>query len=312
MIYTNIFYKEGVIRMKNKPICFVDIAMHQEAEKILEGSYQIIRKNDPAFEKAELSAAIVYGISDEWINDPKFNRIRAIGCHSCSSNIKIWATEKNIKIIMANSLWRTVAEHTLALFMAAARNIPQADLDIRRGIWNNHVDLKIKHSGFDFQNKVMGIWGMGQIGKELAEMLKGFNMKILYNDLVKLPSIEEDKLNINFCPFEQLLQESDYFCILIPLNDDTKGIMNKQAFSKLKKGCIFVNTARADIVNERDFLDALDNHIIASAALDVLWKEAMLQDRNLLNRYNLILTPHLGGSTFECDMVLVNGIISNN
>jgi Phosphoglycerate dehydrogenase and related dehydrogenases len=276
--------------------------------KKLQEFYEITN-NSKNLEKA--SAAIVYGVPEEWTSRVDINDIKVIGCHSYGQVVEKWAEAKAIKIVLDNSLWRTVAEHTLALCMTAARNISKADLDIRKGKWNNHVDLKVKYAGYDFQKKNMGIWGMGQIGKELAKLLKGFNMRVLYNDIIRLSEAEEYEMNITYCTFEELLQESDYFCVLIPLTDKTKGIMDKNAFIKMKSGCIFVNTARAGIVDKEAFFYALDNKIIASAALDVLWEEGMVQESKLLEYDNIIFTPHLGGSTFECDMVLVNGVIAD-
>jgi phosphoglycerate dehydrogenase-like enzyme len=290
----------------SKPICYVGISMHPGAYAELEKDYEITLDESRL---RDASAAIVYGVPEEWVYSENTQKLKAIGCHSCNDLAGQWASERKILLTFAKSLWRTVAEHTLALMMTAARNIVPADRAIREGHWNSHHDLKVKYSGSDFQNKTIGIWGMGQIGAELAGLLSGFGMRILYNDLNPMTSEQEKKLGISFSTLEDMLPQSDYFCVLIPLNEKTKGAFGELQFKMLKKGCVFVNTARAGIIDEISFMEALKEGIIAAAAMDVFWNEAAAQDTELTSRENVVLTPHLGGSTFECDMALVKGVI---
>lgn len=129
-----------------KRICVVGIALHKEAQKILEKVYCV--EGMDAVKEAE--AALVYTVPDEWIE--KAEKLRAVGCHSCSPAFVEWAEKKGIAVIKAQSLWRTVAEHTLALAMAAARWIPQADHAVRIGEWKDHETLKIQYPGWNFGN----------------------------------------------------------------------------------------------------------------------------------------------------------------
>lgn len=283
--------------------CLVDIALHPKAEEKLREHYEIVYGLD-SFQ--DVDAAIVYSVPYKWAENA--TRLKAIGCHTYSHQIADWLGKNGIKITTADSLWRTVAEHTLALCMCAARNVVAADKDIHNNKWNNHTELKIKHSGVDFQNKVFGIWGMGRIGKELAAMIKGFNMKVLYNDLEKLDTSIEKELNVTMCSIDYLLENSDYFCILVPHNKDTDNIFDDAWFGKLKDGCIFINTARSGIVNKASFIKAIESGKIGSAAIDVTWNEGEGKQIDIDQFENVIMTPHLGGSTYECDMVLVNGI----
>ena len=286
-----------------KRICVVGIALHKEAQKILEKVYCV--EGMDAIKEAE--AALVYTVPDEWIE--KAEKLRAVGCHSCSPAFVEWAEKKGIAVIKAQSLWRTVAEHTLALAMAAARWIPQADHAVRIGEWKDHETLKIQYSGRDLQKRVFGIWGMGQIGRELASLFQGFSMEVLYSDIRPLSPEEEKRWNVSRVEFRELLERSDYFCVLVPHNASTDQIFGKEAFSSMKKGCIFINTARAGIVDRAAFVQAMENGILGAAALDVTWEEAKPQPEDLLRFKNLIFTPHLGGSTFECDAFLVRGIL---
>lgn len=291
----------------SKPLCFVSIAMHSEAEKNLRKHYEI---TDDAELLLQAEAAIVYVVPDEWTGDNRL-KLKAVGCHACSDAFSVWANSRGIAIAMAANLRRTVAEHTLALAMAAARGISQADLDVRSGQWQDHTALKIRHSGINFQHKTFGILGMGRIGRELAQLLRGFQMRILYYDLRPLEAEQERALGVENCSFETLLRQSDFFAVLIPLNENTRGFLGKKAFASMKPGCIFVNTARAALCVYNDFVDAMKKGIIGAAALDVLWDEGTGQPEELMKMKNLIVTPHLGGSTFECDMTLVKGVIES-
>lgn len=288
-----------------KPICYVGIAMHPRARKILEENFEITE--DPG-RIGEAQAAICYGVPEEWTAAGAAERLRAIGCHSCGEEERKWADGQGVSITLADSLWRTVAEHTLALLMAAARNLIPADREIREGRWQEHVHIKERHSGLDFQGKTLGILGMGQIGVPLADMVRGFRMRVLYYDTRRLTEEEEKRLDVSFRSFDGLLSESDYLCILVPLTDQTRGLMDQEAFHKLKKGCVLVNTARAGILEEEAFLEALADGTLGAAGLDVFWEEGCAQKRELTERDNVVLTPHLGGSTFECDMALVKGV----
>lgn len=169
--------------------------------------------------------------------------------------------------------------------------------------------IKERYSGFDFQGKTVGILGMGQIGRELADMVRGFRMRVLYYDTVRLSREMEEHLGVSFCSFNELMKSSDYLCILVPLTDRTRGMVDGEAFSMMRRGCILINTARAGILDEEAFLKALDDGTLAGAGLDVFWEEGCEQKKELTERDNVVMTPHLGGSTFECDMALVRGVI---
>ncbi|MCM1123955.1 MAG: hypothetical protein NC416_15345 [Eubacterium sp.] len=289
----------------HKPICHCSIALHPLAKQRLEEVYEI-REDQESISDAE--AALCYGVPAEWCEKGRAENLRVIGCHSCGQEAAEWAAQKGIQITLADSLWRTVAEHTLALMMAAARNIVPADRQIREGNWREHTLIKEQFSGFDFQGKTLGILGMGQIGVHLADMVKGFHMRVCYYDIRRLSEQEEQEMGISFWEFDDLLRVSDYLCILVPLNESTTGLIGKDAFAKMKKGCILVNTARAGILDEEAFLEALEDGTLTAAGLDVFWKEGAKQKEELTRRDNVVMTPHLGGSTYECDRVLVDAV----
>lgn len=288
-----------------KPVCYVGIAMHPAARMRLAEIYEITEKEEDI---TIAEAAICYGVPGEWTKPGKAEKLRAIGCHSCGEAESAWVKERGIKLTLADSLWRTVAEHTLALCMSAARNIVPADREIRDGKWCEHVHIKERYSGLDFQGKTFGILGMGQIGRELADLVRGFRMKVKYYDIRQLSAEEEECLQVSFVPMEELLGESDYLCVLVPHTKETEGMLGAKEFAQMKNGVILVNTARAPIIEEEAFLGALESGKIAAAALDVFWAEGTAQRSELAGRANVVMTPHLGGSTYECDMVLVDGV----
>lgn len=288
-----------------KPLCFLEVSLHPMAREALEAVWEITR--DPG-RIAEASAAVVYTVPDEWTRPGAADGMRAIGAHSCSPAVLRWAGGRGVAITLAEGLWRTVAEHILALMLAAARNIPAADRAIRQGRWAGEKDLKVAFSGRDIQNSTVGIWGMGRIGRELAAMLRGFGCGVIYHDAAPLSAREEEALGAYARPLDALLAESDYLCLLLPLREETRGLVDAAAFRGMKKGVVFVNAARAGIVKEAALLNALDDGAVGAAALDVFWSEGADQPA-LADRDNVVMTPHLGGSTYECDMSLVRGLL---
>lgn len=284
---------------------YVGIAMHPQAEETLKKQVEIT--HDPG-ELTACSGAIVYSPEDAWADREDTKNLRAVGCHAYDEKIGQWARGQGVHMTEAASLWRTVAEHTLALLMAAARSIPAADRDIRAGKWRDNENLKVLHSGRDFQGRTLGIFGLGQIGVELAQMVRGFRMKVLYNDLAPNPTLERE-LGLEFVSLPDLLSRSDYFCVLVPLNEHTRGMLGEAELKLLKPGCVWVNTARGPIAEEQAFLHALEDGRIGAAGLDVYWEEPLPGGHPLAARENVVLTPHLGGSTLECDMVLVDGVL---
>ena len=292
--------------MSDKPLCYVEIALHPKAQEQLKNAFEITEKKN---DLKDATAALVYSAPDEW-STMGLSKLKYIGCHAHSEYIGEWAAERGVTVIKADVLWRTVAEHTLALCMAAARNIPQADAAVKADEWLNHSDLKIKYSGRTFYRGTFGIWGMGKIGRELAKMLIGFGANVIYHDIKRLNESEERNLDVSYRTMEQLLKESDFFCVLVPLNEENKDALAKKEFSIMKRGCILVNTARAGIINKEDFIWAMEQKIVGAAALDVSWDEGKKQSGDLKERENIVFAPHLGGSTYECDMELVAGILN--
>jgi D-3-phosphoglycerate dehydrogenase len=187
----------------------------------------------------------------------------------------------------------TTAEHAISLLMSMARKIPQATASMRAGKWE-----KNKFEGREIAGKTLGVIGMGNIGRILADRAQGLKLKVIAFD----PVLSADKaasLGVELVTVEQLFVRSDFISIHAPLTPETKYLLNKDAFAKMKRGVFIVNAARGGIVHEGDLEAALKEGHVAGAALDVFEKEPVDPNHPLLKLDNLVSTPHLGASTAE-------------
>ena len=204
------------------------------------------------------------------------------------------ATKRGIVVMNApdgNTI--TTAEHTIALLVSMARNVPQASAKLNSGIWD-----KKSFVGVELNEKTLGVIGLGRIGKHVAKIANGFGMRILAYD----PFISEDQaveLGIELGTLDQVISNSDFLTIHTPVTEETRGILGKEAFSKMKKGVRLVNCARGGLVDEDALIEAIEDDIVAGAALDVYTVEPLRPDSPLLNHPKIIATPHLGASTTE-------------
>jgi len=186
----------------------------------------------------------------------------------------------------------TTAEHAIAMMLALTRNIPQASGSLKAGKWE-----KKRFKGKEVFNKVLGIIGVGRIGRVVADRAMGLKMKVIgYDPYINSEVI--DTLGIDGVSFDELLARSDYITIHTPMTAETRNLLNADAFSRIKPGVFVINCARGGIVNEADLCDAIKEGIVAGAALDVFAKEPPFGNP-LLELEQVIATPHLGASTEE-------------
>ena len=215
-----------------------------------------------------------------------------------------------------------VAEFTIGLMIAAARNItlssaglqkgehlgePVEDIyhvpDIKNVIWGpldeNHpfTDYGI---GFELYGRTLGIAGYGAIGREVAVRAMAFGMEVLACD----PYCPEEAIlrdGAKSVDLDTMLSQSDMISIHLPVIPSTIGIVNKEWFSKMKPTAYVINTARAAVIHQKDFIKALQNRTIAGAAVDVYWQEPIPANHPLLSMRNVTLTPHMAGLTADVD-----------
>lgn len=200
----------------------------------------------------------------------------------------------------------SVAEHTLALMLAAARKIPEHEKELRAGRWTRLPMTQL-------HGKKVGIIGFGNIGRQLAGLTKGIGMKAWAWTFNPSPRRAEEA-GIQFVEFDQLLAQSDVIAVTIKASEKTRGLISRQALEKVKPSCILVNTARASIVDTAAMIEALRKGKLAAAALDVYDQEPLPPDSPILSLPNVIISPHNAGMTPEAiergNEMLVENIIS--
>ncbi len=204
------------------------------------------------------------------------------------------ATARGVIVVNApDGNTMTTAEHTVAMLCALARKVPQAHADLQAGRWN-----KKKFVGVELRGKTLGIVGLGRIGKVVATRARAFEMRVVAFD--PFVSIEQARdLDIETASLEDVLRQADFLTVHTPLTNETRGIINAEAFAKMKKGVRVINCARGGLVDEAALYDAIKSGHVAGAALDVFEREPPASDNPLLALDEVIVTPHLGASTKE-------------
>ena len=235
------------------------------------------------------------------------DRLKVIAKHGAGvDNIDVRAASgRGIVVINAQGANSdAVADITIGLFLSLARSIPFADCSVKAGEWPRIV-------GVQFNGKVLGIIGLGQIGKKVVKRASGFDMKVLACDVVKDEAFAQEK-GITYLSLDELLAESDFLSIHIPLTPSTRGLIGERELRLMKKESILVNISRGGIVDEEALYQVLKNEEIRGAALDVFSSEPP-RESPLLKLDNIISTPHMGGYTFdalvETGMICVRGIV---
>jgi D-3-phosphoglycerate dehydrogenase / 2-oxoglutarate reductase len=185
-----------------------------------------------------------------------------------------------------------VAEHTLALMLALARNVPRADATMHSGKWE-----KKSLQGTELRGKTLGIVGLGRIGIEVAKRAVPFGMKIVAHDPYVAMSLAQ-QLQITLAPMDELFARSDYITLHVGLTPQTQGLINAESLAKMKKGARLVNCARGELLDDAAVVAALESGQLGGAALDV-FRDEPLKDSPYHSAPNAILTPHIAGSTNE-------------
>ena len=186
----------------------------------------------------------------------------------------------------------TTAEHTIALLVSMARQIPQATASMKAGKWE-----KKKFMGVELYNKTLGIIGFGNIGTHVARMAHGIGMNVIAYD----PFLNEERaknLGVKVVELDELIKKSDFITIHTPLTKETKGLINTERIALMKKEVRLINSARGGIIDEKALYDALKSGKVAAAALDVFEKEPP-EGSPLLELDNVVCTPHLGAASEE-------------
>jgi len=214
----------------------------------------------------------------------------------------VTAKEKNILVMNTpGGNTNATAEHTLALILALLRKVPYSNDTTHKGKWE-----KKNIKGSELSNKTLGIIGFGNVAIRLSNLVKGFDMNILTYSK-SLASRQEKFPDIKNVSFDELITTSDIISFHCKAPPDGKPLINKEHYKKIKPTTVIINTARGNIVEENDLNNALNNNMIAGAALDVYSKEPA-KENILFNNPKVILTPHIAASTAEAQIIVAEMI----
>lgn len=206
-------------------------------------------------------------------------------------------------------LSKATADVAFLLMIAVSRKAFYLHQSIIAGNWNFYDPNE--NLGIELYNKTLGIFGLGKIGLEMAKKCKAaYNMNIIYHN--RRPNKEAEKeIAAEYVSFDELLKRSDVLSVHANLSKETKGLFNKDAFSKMKPTSIFINTARGEEHNEADLIQALQSNTIWGAGLDVTNPEPMVKDNPLLFMPSVCVLPHIGSATAETRSAMAATVAKN-
>jgi lactate dehydrogenase-like 2-hydroxyacid dehydrogenase len=227
-------------------------------------------------------------------------------------NIDIAAATRR-GILVTNTpdvLTDTTADLAFALLLAAARRLVEGHHFVHSGKWTKwRIDLLV---GQDVHHRTLGIFGMGRIGRAVAKRAAGFSMRVLYYDPVRAPEEVEKALQLQLATPEQVLRESDFVSLHVPLSAETRHLIRAEQLRMMKPTAMLINTSRGLVVDEAALAQALKERVIAGAGIDVYEREPVV-DPLLLQLENVALTPHVGSGTVDtrlkmCMMAVQNAV----
>ena len=192
---------------------------------------------------------------------------------------------------------RSVAEHTLMLILATLKRLPQINEQVHKGIWKKQVSGV---STSELFGKTVGIVGMGHVGQMVASMLRPFGAHVIYTDVVRRSEAEETELGLTYCnSFMELLPQVDILTLHCPMVTENLEALNANTICLMKQGSIIINTARGKLINPDALYDAMISGHIKAAGIDTHYEEPIKAGYKLAELDNVILTPHIGGLSYE-------------
>lgn len=204
---------------------------------------------------------------------------------------------------------RSVAEHTIMLMMACLKRLAQINTETHSGVWNKQHQGVSTH---ELYGKTVALVGMGNIGRTVATMLQPFGVHIIYTDMFRQNVDVEAKLGMKFFNrFEALLPLADILSFHCPLTKETREMLNRDTLDMLKEGAIVINTARGKLIDAESLYEALVSGKVFSAALDVHYEEPITEENIFAGLDNVILTPHIGGLSYESFLAMMQNAINN-
>ncbi|MBR2589969.1 MAG: 2-hydroxyacid dehydrogenase [Clostridia bacterium] len=200
---------------------------------------------------------------------------------------------------------QSVAEHTILLILACLKRLTVINNNVKNGIWQKQEQGL---STFELHGKTVGLIGLGNIGKRVAEFLNAFGANVLYYDIFCTDTA--GSISVQSVALEELFSRCDIISLHCPLTVQTKGIINKSSIEKMKDGVIIVNTARGALINTSDLLEGIKSKKVAFAGLDV-YEEEPVNNAELFMQKNIITTPHIGGVSYDSFHAMMHRAVEN-
>lgn len=291
--------------MSSKPIVLMLSNMAEPGMRLLSEAAEtrMVKATDlEAIEKAIVDADGLIIRTAGKIDGPTLDwgkRLKVVGRHGVGfDHIDIVAaTERGVQVVYtpgANT--QSVCEHVFAMMIGLSKHFPR----MMGALVAGNYDARTSMRGREIAGKTLGIVGFGRIGRRVGQTAHaGFGMKVLYHDIVPAPEEIELRAGAKRVGFEELLGSSDYISLHLPLDDVTRRMMNRQALSKIQRGCILINTCRGPVVDEAAVADALDSGLLWGYGADVYDQEPPPPDHPLIGRPDVMLTPHSAAQTEE-------------
>ncbi len=215
-------------------------------------------------------------------------------------------------ILLCNTpdvLTETTADTGFSLIMASARRVVELAEYVKRGDWKSSIGPE--QFGSDVHGKTLGMVGFGRIGQAVARRgALGFGMKILYSNASPKPVLEAE-LGARRCELDELLQQSDFVCAIVPLTPETRQLIGAREFKLMKESAIFINISRGQVVDEQAMIQALESGQIRGAGLDVFEQEPLQADSPLPKMPNVVALPHIGSATHETRTAMAQRAVDN-
>jgi glycerate dehydrogenase len=231
-----------------------------------------------------------------------------IGVLATGYNVVDTAAAKEAGIIVTNiPTYGTaaVAQFTFALLLEMCHHAGEHSAAVHQGAWAKSPDFCFwNYPLIELAGKTIGFIGMGRIGQAAAKIALALGMNVLAHDSSKIQSLENG--SFRYTSLDELLAQSDVISLHCPLNDSTKGIINRENIRKMKNGVMIINTSRGPLIVEEDLVEALESGKVAGAAMDVVSNEPIRQDNPLLKAKNCIITPHIAWAPKESRARLMN------
>jgi glycerate dehydrogenase len=269
---------------------------------------------DKIFERAEEAEALITN-KTPFTEDilERLSNLKYIGVLATGYNIVDTAAAKKRNIIVTNVpsySTQSVAQLTFALLLELCHHVQKHSDSVMNSKWADSVDF----SFWDFplielSGKTMGIIGFGNIGKKVADIACAFGMNIVAYS--RHQTDQSDRMNFRWAELNEVLAQADIVSIHCPLLQETKGLINAESLKRMKRSAFLLNTSRGPVVVETDLADALNNGIIAGAAIDVLSIEPPAKDNPLFKAKNCLITPHIAWATKEARVRLMDIAVNN-